>query len=79
MIEEKVTKYMVFGLVERKAKTGVWHVTSRTHGELLGVIAWYPPWRQYCFNPQAYCVFNGECLSTIIDFMKEIRNGVVNT
>ena len=41
------TKYMIFTLVERKPKTNVWAITSKSSGDLLATIKWYGPWHQY--------------------------------
>jgi hypothetical protein len=43
-------------------------VESRRHGDTLGVIKWYGPWRQYCFYPEPGCVFNSDCLRDIAGF-----------
>lgn len=40
--------YMNAEMIEEKPKTKVWKITSK-HGVTLGVVKWFPQWRQYCF------------------------------
>ena len=53
-------------------KTEIWNVLSKSSGFIIGQIKWYGPWRQYCFFPSPFSVFNPECLSHIINFIKEL-------
>lgn len=65
-------KYLEFKLVGHKPRTEIWHVLSKRHGNRLGVIQWYAPWRQYCFYPEADCVFNNRCLQKITEFLEHL-------
>lgn len=44
-------KYLDFKIIDRKPKTNVYAVLSRSDGSQLGKIYWYAPWRQYVFEP----------------------------
>ncbi len=65
----RTTEYLEFYLVERKPKTNVYSVMSRRHGTNLGVVKWYPSWRQYAFFPSDETVFNAECLENVEAFL----------
>jgi hypothetical protein len=55
----------------RGAKTDTWAVRNKRSGDLLGSIAWYGAWRQYCFYATvAGCVFNKGCLADIQEFLE---------
>lgn len=49
----------------RPRKTLLVRVENNEDGSYLGVIAWYSPWRQYCFFAGDGCVFHRGCLETI--------------
>jgi len=69
-------KYIYFIKVEDKPKTSVWHCRSRSSDdELLGIVEWYGPWRQYCFSPEAQTVFNVTCFDDISNFIRQLREG----
>lgn len=61
----------------KSGKTVVSLVTSVSSGDLLGQVAWYGPWRQYCFYPASSTVWNVGCLEAvntkIADLMMERR------
>lgn len=48
-------------------KTPVVRVLSKRTGQPLGSIAWYGPWRQFCFYPSPETIFNVGCLRDIED------------
>lgn len=52
-------------------KTQVWHVLSRSSGDVLGRIAWLGAWRQYCFYPSMLTVWNVGCLASVQEFISE--------
>lgn len=54
-----------------KRKTNVWDVVSITHGNVLGQIRWYGPWRQYVFRPAQDTIWSKGCLEDIEKFLKE--------
>lgn len=47
-----------------KKKTRTWYVETQG-GTVLGFIAWYSPWRKYCFYPAANVLFEQDCLRDI--------------
>jgi len=57
-------------LLERK--THRWGISSTRSGDLLGIVDWYNPWRQYTFEPVVSSIFDGEYLIAIAGFLKEI-------
>ena len=65
-------KYINFRLIEQKPKTGVYECLNNKSGFQLGIIKWYPSWRQYCFFPSSNTVFNKGCLEDINDFITKI-------
>lgn len=71
--------YLDFVLVHDTGKTKVYSVDSARHGDCLGIISWYGPWRQYTIEPGAYTAWNKDCLREVADFldglMRERRAG----
>ena len=65
-------KYVEFKLAKQKPKTNVYSVLSKAYGDILGIIKWYPNWRQYCFFPEDATVWSKGCLEEINDFIEEI-------
>ena len=53
------------------AKTATWAVKSRSTGGRLGRIAWYGPWRQYCFMDEVAAVYSAGCLREIGAHLEE--------
>jgi hypothetical protein len=64
------SKYLDFRLTRDTGKTQVYSVDSRNHGDQLGVIKWYGPWRQYVMETQSGVVWNNGCLRDIIGFIE---------
>ena len=70
----KTTKWLKFIVVDRKPKTIVMHVLNKS-GEFLGMIKWYPAWRQYSFfTPETQLTFNNGCLQDITDVLTELND-----
>ncbi|MCY4507944.1 MAG: hypothetical protein OXG35_13455 [Acidobacteria bacterium] len=46
-------------------KTRIVECVNRRSEETIARIAWYGPWRQYCFFPSGETVFNCACMSAI--------------
>lgn len=62
------TKYLRFEQSPNPGKkTGIWFVISQSSGDVLGRIAWYGAWRQYCFFPNNGTLYNTDCLAAITD------------
>ena len=77
------SKYIQMELIERKPKTVVFEVQTKNDQTRLGIIKWYPNWRQYSFFPEPETIFSKGCLADINSFIehlmldyKEIQQGV---
>ena len=72
----KETKWLTFLITERKSKTIVVSVVNKNE-QHLGVIKWYPPWKQYCFivynEYRNLTAFNNECLQDMTDVLTELN------
>lgn len=64
------SKHLEFEWIEEKPKTNVWQVRSRHDKAIIGTIKWYANWRQYCFFPEANCVWSKGCLKDLCDFIE---------
>ena len=49
----------------------VYWVVSKKGKGILGEIAWYYKWRQYCFYPAPNTLFNKSCMIDIIDSIND--------
>ena len=69
-------KYIHFVVVEEKPKTKVWSCRNNHSATELGRVAYYGPWRQYCFLPSEFemLVFSAGCLDDISDFVKRLND-----
>jgi len=66
-----MSQYVEFTLAdEQKPKTKVWNILSKSSGDLLGIVKWYGPWRQYVFFPQDETIYSSGCMDFIVQFMK---------
>lgn len=66
-------KHIKFSVVKELPKTKVYQVIS-TEGDIpLGIIKWYPSWRQYCFFPYSTSLYSWDCLQEITDKIKELK------
>ena len=70
------SKYFYVEEIEHlaKPKTKVYHIFSESSDELIAVIKWYAPWRQYCFYPKEDTVWSRGCLIDINSFLKELMD-----
>lgn len=57
-----------------KSKTRVWLVLSRTNNTELGQVKWFAVWHKYCFFPAVSTVFDGKCMTAIVEFCKDRTN-----
>jgi len=51
-------------------RTPRYMIRNNRSGDLLGVIAWYASWRQFCFFPEADTVWSNGCLADVQDAIK---------
>jgi len=69
----KETQYLIFEDQEiPKKKTKVINVVNINADEVIGVIKWYGPWRQYCFFPEFDTVWNITCLTDVNDVIQKL-------
>lgn len=64
-------KYLVFSDLSGMLFCGkpVYQCSNHS-GELLGLVKWYPSWRQYCFYNKGEIVLSAGCLDDIADFIR---------
>ena len=67
-----MSEYMDFRLIEKKPKTNVYSVDSKSGGYQLGIVKWYGPWRQYCFVKDDL-IFSAGCLRDLATFIESQR------
>lgn len=67
-------KYIEFKLLEQKAKTTVWSCNNLKSNITLGIIKWFPSWRQYCFSPINNSVYSKGCLEDVNHFIQQLDN-----
>ncbi len=70
---ETGNKYIKIVETPHLGKTKGFDVLNKKGDYQLGDIEWYSEWRQYCFFPFDYMVFNSECLELITEFLKGIN------
>ena len=69
-----MSQYITFHKLSDTGKTEVWSVNSQNHGNRLGLIKWYGPWRQYAFWPDAETVWNPACLDDATVFIRGLMS-----
>jgi hypothetical protein len=62
-----VETHLKFEETHNTGKTFRWNVLSGVSN--LGHIAWYAPWRRYCFFTNGLSLFDRSCLMEIVDFI----------
>jgi len=62
-------EYISFKLIEKKPKTTVWSCFNNNSQVELGVVKWYPAWRQYCYFPMVQAVYSRGCNNDINSFI----------
>ena len=53
----------------KSGKTHIYDCENVSSGQVIGTIAWYGPWRCYCFYPMSGTVFSSGCLRDVKDFI----------
>ncbi len=66
-------KFIHFVEIKRNPKTEVYSCLNNSSGDELGIVKWYPAWRQYCFFSAFDIVFNAGCLDDITHFMDQMK------
>jgi len=67
-------EYVKFTLAQRKARTNVYFVVSKSDNSILGRIYWECPWRQYVFHPAPKTIWSCGCLKQVIDFIQKLMD-----
>lgn len=67
-------QYINFAEQQSKTKTKVFWILSNSSNTKLGIIKWYSPWRQYCFYPDRFTIFNKGCLEDINTFIQQLMD-----
>jgi len=76
------SKYITFRQIEQKPRTAVYVIETKEkviesscnpHPITLGIVKFYPNWRQYSFFPEAGTVFEKQCMQDIISFMNKLN------
>lgn len=57
----------------KKRKTDIFTVHNKKSNFIIGIIKWYPSWRQYCFFPSEMTVYSYECLRDISNFITNLK------
>jgi len=65
-------EYVEFILAQKKPKTNVYWVISKSDGGILGRILWDGPWRQYIFRASPNTIWSSGCLKQVCDFIDEL-------
>lgn len=57
-----------------EGKTSKYRLVSHSRGTIyLGIIAWYVPWRQFCFFPEPDTVWSDGCLADVQSFLEDLK------
>ncbi len=54
-------------------KTKVVEVRSKNTNDALGIIKWWPAWRQYCFFPEEGTVWSIQCMDDVRNFVWNLK------
>ena len=74
-IETRICKYITFVWIPSttEKKTRNYAVCNNKSNFRIGMVKWYPSWRQYCFLPQEDTVYSYGCLQDINKFLDDIN------
>lgn len=71
---KRIFKYLNFIKARKQnPRTWIYLVRAKQDHILLGIIKWYPSWRQYAFYPEQGTVFEKTCLEDIRHFCIELN------
>jgi hypothetical protein len=79
-VETYKKHYISFVLIgkSKTGKTEIYKVISNMHGTGLGIIKWYPQWRQYCFFTEFRTIWSVGCLLDITAFLQKLNTKRMN-
>lgn len=66
-------KFIHFVRVIEMGKTAIWACRNNEGGAELGMVEWYPAWKQYCYFPTVQAVYSAGCLKDIQDFIGSLK------
>lgn len=52
---------------------GKWFVKMKRGDSVLGIVAWYRPWRQWVFQPSKMTEFSADCMDCIVGMLKSLN------
>jgi hypothetical protein len=61
-----------FNLIKELEKTNIYGVFTKTD-DLIGIVKWYPRWKQYCFFPDKETIWNNGSLKDLQNFIKQVN------
>ena len=64
-------KYIHF--VSATLVDNAWYCLNNKSGYQLGIVEYYPKWKQYVFTPDTDTCFSVDCLSDIINFISQLK------
>jgi len=76
MKDEIKYKYIEMNRLEKEdknKKTDVYSVKNIKSQFVIGLIKWYPSWRQYCFFPSNDTLYSLGCLDNIVNFLRKLK------
>ena len=70
-----MNKWIKFVEKDKKPKTKVFSIMSKTDNSEIGEIKWYPAWRQYCLCtiPEIQTIYSTGCLQAISEFITKLN------
>ena len=68
-----ITEIILLSDLRAKRKTKRYVVWNKKEDSVLAEIYWNTGWRQYCFYPEAQCIWSTSCLDTVVEFIKKIN------
>ena len=70
-----IYKYIKFEKAAKQApKTSIWECRNIRSNSTLGIVKWYPSWRQYSYFPTIQAVYSSGCMGDISDFLNQLNN-----
>jgi len=60
--------------LQKRRKTRVYSINSRSRRMSLGLITWHGAWRQYVFAPNEKTIWSQDCLEDVRTFIKHLMN-----
>jgi len=69
-------KYKYITILQEDGETfngkPIYRITNNRSKAELGIIYYYPTWKEYVFLANQGCVFNNSCLADVLDFINEV-------